>query len=429
MRMLALCVLACSMCDTHVSCAPTLTCTLNDARFKPPPVVDAGPTPCDASQRRCRAIAVAAGGAHTCAIARAGELFCWGSDSDGQLGRMPAAAAASDEDAGSEIDFTPVLQMAKRVAAGGAHTCVLVEDGSLFCFGRDDHGQVSGSANKKPVLRPRRVALDGVTQIATGDAHSCAVVRDGVACWGSAAYGQVGREVMDGALAPELVPGTESAVEVATGTRHSCARTKNGHVLCWGELIDPDTGTALPVAEPTEVPGLTDATAIAAGAGHSCAIRQSGEVVCWGNNESGQLGDGTTHESTTPVSVASLPPAVHIAAGGAESDGKLVGFTCAVDRGFYAQCWGRNVEGELGIGHADDSSRPSGVLGLEGESDEPYLGDIIALAAGAFHMCVLDNNDRVLCWGDDRSGQLGATGNRKASFGRVSRAVRFSRFD
>jgi alpha-tubulin suppressor-like RCC1 family protein len=235
--------------------------------------------------------------------------------------------------------------------------------------------------------------------------------------------------VKDGARTPELVPGTVGAVEVATGTRHTCARLKNGSVLCWGELIDPDMGTAVSVAEPTQVPGLTDATAIAAGAGHSCALRAGGQVVCWGNNESGQLGDGTTQASAIPVIVAGLPLALHIAAGGGERDHELVGFTCAVDRGFYAQCWGRNVEGELGIGHADDRTRPSAVLGFEDQTDDPYLGEIVELAAGAFHMCALDSNDRVLCWGDDNSGQLGATGRRKASFGRVSRAVRFSRFD
>lgn len=422
MPLIALAVIACSTSDTHVDCSPTLTCTLKDTGFKPPAKVDAGPTPCDSSQMRCRATAIAAGGAHSCAIARARELFCWGNNSDGQLGEP-----SSDEDAGSRTQFVPALELAQKVSAGAAHTCALTEDGSIFCFGRNDQGQVSGVASGIKVYSPRRLELERATEIAAGEAHTCAVVGQGVVCWGSAAFGQVGREVADAALTPDLVPGTAGAVEVAAGVRHSCARLKSGRVLCWGELIDGSSGDAVATAEVVEVIGLEDATAITAGAGHSCALRAGGEVVCWGANASGQLGDGTTRASAAPVAVVGLATTLHIAAGGGLRDGRLVGHTCAIDKSFFVQCWGRNVEGQLGIGRADDSARPVAVLGPTDQSDEPNLADMIGIAAGGFHSCSLDHDGPVFCWGDDTSGQLGANNRRTVSFGRATRATRFSR--
>jgi alpha-tubulin suppressor-like RCC1 family protein len=422
MPMIAAAVVACSAGDTHVSCSPTLTCTLNDARFKPAPMPDAGPLPCDPKLRRCRATRITAGGAHSCAIAQAGELYCWGRDTEGQLG-----LADAEQDAGSTTS-APVLEMAKKVSAGGAHTCAIADDGSVFCFGRDVEGQVSGGAGEPVVQSPRRVAIEPAMDIGAGDAHSCAVTENGVVCWGSARYGQVGRAVMDGALGPGLVPGTEGAVEVAAGVRHSCARLKSGHVLCWGELIDAETGDALATADATQVPGLKDATAITAGAGHSCALRADGDVVCWGANDSGQLGDGTTNPSATPVLVQGLAKALHVAAGGGLRDGALVGHSCAVDKGFFVQCWGRNTEGQLGTGTATDSPRAVSVLGLPDEADAPYLDSIVAIDAGGFHTCALSDSGRALCWGDDSAGQLGKLNGRSASFGRATRVGRFSRF-
>jgi alpha-tubulin suppressor-like RCC1 family protein len=177
------------------------------------------------------------------------------------------------------------------------------------------------------------------------------------------------------------------------------------------------------------VPGLKDATAITAGAGHSCALRADGDVVCWGANDNGQLGDGTTDASATPVVVPGLAKAIHVAAGGGFRDGALVGHSCAVDKGFFVQCWGSNTKGQLGTGTATDSLRAVSVLGLPDETDAPYLDSIVAIDAGAFHTCALDDNGRALCWGDDSAGQLGKASGRGESFGRVTRVARFSRFE
>jgi Regulator of chromosome condensation (RCC1) repeat len=420
---LALCIAACSASDSHVGCSPSLTCSLNDQNFQPPAVVDAGAPPCDPSVSRCHATRIASGGAHSCAVTRARELFCWGSDGEHQLG-----ITGVDEDAGGgAADAGPSLQDVVEVAAGGAHTCVITRDQSVLCWGRDAEGQVDGIARPEPIAEPQRLALGPASGLDAGDAHSCAVVEGGVACWGSARYGQVGRSVMDGVLPPDVVPGTEGAVEVATGMRHSCARLASGKVVCWGELIDKDSLLPQPSADAIEVEGLSNATAITAGAGQSCALRADAVVVCWGQNGSGQLGDGSLEPSAVPVVVQGLDKVLYISAGGGLQDGVLVGHSCAVDKGFFVQCWGRNHEGQLGIGEADDSRKPMTVLGPIDESDTPFLDSITKLSAGGFHTCALDDSGRALCWGDDSASQLGSRTPPRA-VGRPVRVARFSRF-
>ena len=346
-------------------------------------------------------------------------MLCWGDDSEDQLGPVDPNA---DGDAGSYP--VKVVDEAMQVSAGGAHSCALTQTGAVLCWGRDAEGQVDGTARSDTVATPSAVAIAPASDIAAGAAHTCAVVARGVVCWGDARYGQVGREVKDAVLAPSLVPGTEGAVQVTAGVRHTCARFEGGRVACWGELID-EAGRARAGAEVVAVAGLEDATEIEAGAGHTCAVRAGGQVVCWGDNSTGQLGDGTTRASATPVTVARLPLALHVSAGGLELDGQLVGHTCALDTAFFVQCWGRNAEGQLDVGPAPDSAYPLVAKGLPDESDEPYLGDVIAISEGGLHGCALDDNGFVSCWGDDSAGQLGS--NDTPPFGRAVVTDRFGR--
>jgi len=425
-------LIACRSADLHFSCSPTPSCSLRDTRFAPPKTLDAAPLACDPTTRTsCTARAISAGGKHSCAIAAAGELFCWGDDSEHQLGPHLGAAVsdASLLDAAAEwTDVSLVLEHAVQVTVGAAHSCALFEDGSVRCWGRNAEGQVDGTDQPEPVAVPRRVDVPGATQLAAGAAHSCSVAPQGVVCWGSARYGQVGRELRDGALAPALVPDTAGAVEVAAGVRHTCARFDDGHVLCWGELIDPESlePIATPIATP--VAGLNDAKAITAGAGHSCGLRKSGAVVCWGANESGQLGDGGTKPSARPVRVTNLPFALRVAAGGGETDGLLVGHSCAIDNYTNVACWGGNREGELGVGQqvGDRSAVVVAVLGRPKQNAHD-LTNMVELALGAFHSCSLDHDGSVVCWGDDSSNQLGRDRSDPWSFGRSGFVARFGR--
>lgn len=422
---LAVAALACNGGDTQISCSPTLTCSLRDARFAPPDPVDAGPPACDAD--RCEATKIAAGRAHTCVIAQAGELLCWGDDTDGQLGVGALSDAGQAPDA-LDADIAPVLVEAKQVTAGGAHSCAIRSNGKLYCWGRNAEGEVDGTASQEPTRKPVEIAIDTPTDVAAGAAHTCAVVDEGVVCWGSARFGQSGREVSENVLEPGLVPGTEGAAQVTAGVRHSCARLQDGRVLCWGELIEASSLKPQPSAEVVAIRGLNDAIEITAGAGQSCALREGGAVVCWGANDSGQLGDGTTDSSAIPVKVIGLDLSLHVGAGGTENNGELIGHTCALTKGFYVQCWGRNAEGQLGIGRAPDRLTATVVLGEPGEGgDEPLLPDVIAIAVGGIHTCAIDHDGPVRCWGDATLGRLGQRDGDTSTFGRAVEVRSFRR--
>jgi alpha-tubulin suppressor-like RCC1 family protein len=265
---------------------------------------------------------------------------------------------------------------------------------------------------------PTQVDVDLAIEVAAGANHSCALTADGVVCWGSARYGQTGRGASEQPHAPLLVPDTGGAVEVASGVRHACARFADHRVACWGELIDEDGGEPRVSPGPVFVAGLEDAVSVSTGAGHTCVLREDRRVACFGRNESGQLGDGTRVARAHPVLVE-VERSLEVSAGGIELDGALVGHTCARSSGFHVSCWGRNVEGQLGIGRAPDSANPQVVHSEPDRSDQAYLSDIKAIAAGGLHSCGIEDDGELFCFGDDTQGQRALPDDESPVFGRA----------
>lgn len=423
-------VLACSS-DAHVGCSPTLTCSLRPSRFAPPHRLDAGISDCDRSQSRCPVAQLSAGGRHACVVTNAKNVLCWGDNEDGQRGPDEALDVGTDmeTDAAVYVDgFSRVLDDALQVSAGDAHTCALLQDQTVWCWGSNSQGQVDGTTRLMKVLQPVRVAVDHVTQIAAGALHTCALTDEGVICWGMSPAGQAGREPSDPDTTPRLVSGTQAAAEVACGVRHCCARNRDG-VACWGELID-DAGEAYVSAQPIPIDGTQGALQVSAGAGHSCALKAD-SVVCWGKNDNGQLGDGTTRASAVAIDVVKISPgAGYVAAGGGEIEGRLVGHTCAVDSASQVICWGRNAEGQLGQSVSADRALPEVVEAFHADGADA-LDQISRLSLGALFSCALGSRGSVYCWGDNSSAQLGENldpqGSRKPSAGQAVRVQRFGR--
>lgn len=186
---------------------------------------------------------------------------------------------------------------------------------------------------------------------------------------------------------------TDCVNQLALGASHSCALGGDGTVLCWGrnhagQLGD---GTQEPRSAPTPVTGLNSVVAIAAGFDFSCALLEDGGVRCWGANASGQLGDGSRQPRLRPVAVNGLAPVLALAAGKYHA--------CALQQDGLVLCWGDDENGQLGDGQQwTSSTQPVPV---------PLSFDPLALAAGGYHTCALDDLGRVWCWGARWSGQTG----------------------
>jgi alpha-tubulin suppressor-like RCC1 family protein len=329
--------------------------------------------------------ALATGYGHTCAVLANGTVACWGLNGNGQLGN------GTITDASAPVPVSGI-STATAIAAGAYHTCALLANGTVACWGSNGNGQL-GNGTTTDASAPVPVSgISTATAIASGFFHTCALLTDGtVACWGYNYYGQLGNGTTTDASAPVTVSGISTATAIAVGGFHTCAPLTDGTVACWGlngngQLGD---GTTTDASAPVPVSGITTATAIASGAYHNCAVLADA-VACWGLNGNGQLGDGTTTDASAPVPVTGITTATAIAAGGFHA--------CAVQANGTVACWGRNGNGQLGNGTTTDASAPVPVTGISTAT---------AIAAGFFHTCAVQANGTVACWGYNFYGQLG----------------------
>jgi alpha-tubulin suppressor-like RCC1 family protein len=184
------------------------------------------------------------------------------------------------------------------------------------------------------------------------------------------------------------------SIAVAAGDGHSCAIRGGGAdtVLCWGSNADGQLGigTTTDSTWPVQVSGLTGATNITAGNAHTCALLAGGSVVCWGYNCNGELGNGAPGSSSIPVTVSGLSNVTAISAKNEH--------TCAILNDSTARCWGWNHSGELGDGTTTSQGSPVTVVGLS---------NVTAIDSGYSHTCALLTNQTVKCWGSNSNGQLG----------------------
>jgi alpha-tubulin suppressor-like RCC1 family protein len=208
-----------------------------------------------------------------------------------------------------------------------------------------------------------------------------------------------------GALACAGAVQAEAAVtaqDVSAGQFLTCAVLSSGHVDCWGANRQGQVGngtTGESSGTPVEVEGISNATQVSAGDGYSCAVLSTGHVECWGENNSGELGNGATERSDTPVEALGISDATQLAAGYAH--------VCALLSTGHIDCWGANMEGDLGNGTDFDSSdTPVEVVGISDATQVTAGGAFGARGAGEYTCAVLSGG-HVDCWGDDEYGQLG----------------------
>jgi alpha-tubulin suppressor-like RCC1 family protein len=292
------------------------------------------------------------------------------------------------------------------VSVGRQHSCALASDGSVWCWGADDVGQL-GDYGQYAAYAPRPLSgVETALALALGGDFACVILpTTGVRCWGKNDRGQGGHGIDAPFISPSCVTqssdGTSmlGATSLALGDAHACAAIDDGTVNCWGanhsgQLGD---GSTIDRNQPVPVAGIANARSVAAGGRHSCALLDDTTVRCWGANDEGQLGDGTTTARSTTVAVKSPAGTAPLAGVTALAAGDA--FTCALMADATLLCWGRAADCELGL----PAQAQRALLPVAAP-----VRDVQSVAAGTAHACAVLASGRALCWGSNDFGQVGA---------------------
>ncbi len=340
--------------------------------------------------------ALGAGTFHTCAVLVGGDVGCWGRDDFGQLGNGETTCSSCSNP--QPIAVVDLGGPAKAIYGGVDHTCAQLDSGEVECWGGGQYGQLGVFTAEGESTIP---VSTGVTAsaLATGAFHTCAIPEGtgSVKCWGENQFGQLGDGTTTNASHPVLVQNIAGAGAIAagSGSYSTCALLPEGAVDCWGEnkYGQLGNGTTTNSTKPVRVGEVTGAVKIAVGAQHACALLTTGEIVCWGQNQSGQLGNGTTINSSLPVAVEGIASAIDISAGYKSACALLVDDT--------VRCWGSDEYGQLGNGEA----------GAGAQSDVPVkvvgLPSATSIVSGGYHTCAVLEDHQGACWGRGGLGQLG----------------------
>ena len=252
------------------------------------------------------AIAIGGGDEQTCALRSTGSVWCWGRIVPGGPFGGGSSSAVPVAIAG--------ITTATAISVGGTHVCALLQSGTVLCWGSNSNGQLgNGTTSMFPASTPTPVGVTGISTtiaLATGSLHSCALLGDGsMRCWGANSWGQLGNGTQTQSSVPVAVTGISTGVAVGADGVHTCAVLADETMRCWGRNSDGQLGdgTTTESSIPVQVTGLDTATDVVAGRTHTCGLLADGTVACWGANVYGQLGNGTTSASTTPVAVNGLP--------------------------------------------------------------------------------------------------------------------------
>jgi alpha-tubulin suppressor-like RCC1 family protein len=360
----------------------------------------------------------------SCARNAAGSVRCWGDDTFGELGYGNTNTIGDDEtpfSAGNVNVGGAVIQ----IVGGFSHTCALLATHKVRCWGFNGSGQL-GYGNTNDIGDNETPSSAGdvdvggfVQRIGAGIFHTCALLTNGkVRCWGDNFAGALGYGNGSVIIGDNETPATAGDVDVggkvtqiSLGGGHTCALLTGGNVRCWGnnhngELGYGNTSTIGDDETPASAGDVNvggTVVQIATGAFHTCALLATGKVRCWGSGAQGQLGYGNTNDigdDETPASAGDVDvggQVIEIAAGG--------DFTCALLATGSVRCWGIGSAGNLGYANTnnigdDETPASAGDVNIGG-------GSVVEIAAGGVHACAVLANGAIRCWGSGQYGRLG----------------------
>ena len=394
-----------------------------------------------AQARVSRAAQFAVGSDFACALSEAGTVKCWGMNNYGQLGNESTTyLGVPGESDGAALPFVDLgSHTARSLTVGDYHACVILDTSAVACWGLNEHGQLGIGTTLNRGDEAGEMGTDLVTvdlgahtakHISAGYDHTCAILENNaLVCWGANFRGALGvgtkhtvgnePNEMGSFLQPVDLGTGLHAVDVVAGFWRTCAILQTGALKCWGYngsgalgLGDTDhrgdasgeMGNALPVVN---VGSDRTVTAVATGHDSTCAVLDNGSLKCWGSNGDGQLGyDDTTTRGTTSASMGDNLAAINL--GGVDAASVTVGtkhfgrFTCAVLTNGKPKCWGDNFYGVLGTGDTVTRGDSAGEMATLGTIDIGTGKTAQALDASEEFVCALRNSADIVCWGDNK---------------------------
>ena len=405
-------------------------------------VTDAGMNTSDSVVTLIEPVQIVGGSNHFCARYNEGSVKCWGLNTSGQLGLGNTTAYGSAANQGG--DKLPFVNLgtgrsAKFIASGHTHTCAILDNDQVKCWGLNTSGQLGygDTTTRGTAATQMGDALPFVNlgtgrtakKIAAGATHTCAILdNDTLKCWGYNLYGQLGRDnttnvgtaagQMGDALAAINLGAGRTAKDISAGLDHTCAILDNNTLKCWGRnnrgQLGKDNVTTLGDTA-GEMAALTainlgagrTAVAISAGYSHTCAIRDNGTAVCWGLGTTGQLGrdnaltmgDAAGEMNTvmtTPINLGFVPTLI---------DASRTR-TCAMSATGATKCWGLGTSGQLARGNATSYGTAAGNMAALANIN--FGTSIVAstMASSWYSSCVIMTNKRIKCFGSATNGQL-----------------------
>jgi len=337
---------------------------------------------------------------HTCALSKVGEIYCWGDNDLGQLGvgdninrKSPLKISFDSE---NSIRF-------RKIKSQLNHTCALTFQGELYCWGENTNGQlgVNNTNNSNVPLKMEMatsVLPKEIVDFSVGAKHTCVVNSLGrVYCVGDNSYGQLGL----GAVANRTKLGSSptsfnlypfrNIYRIESGDFHTCALAGSGAFFCWGRNDQGQIGDGSNTDYDLVYKVTFNTYDFSLGANHTCYIDENLQPQCFGDNANGQLGIGNTTDQNTPTATgAGTFPAVKIRAGREH--------TCIIPEQTSDEvvCFGIGDNGQLGDGSSTSDDSGVQAIGTEGLFD---------LFVGENSSCV-NQNTGLLCWGDNENYQF-----------------------
>ncbi len=403
---------------------------------------DCGDGVCDDVGFYCRPqiVLLASGGYHTCVITQDGLLRCWGQNQHGQLG-LGDDLNRGDDAGEVGVGYTPVDlgtgRKAVQVRSSDASTCALLDDGTIKCWGFNDHG-VLGSGGTDDIgydlfqmgddLHPVDLgAGQRASAVEVNGDHACALLLNGsVKCWGHNQYGQLATgDKVDRGTSPSTMGdnlptvslGGHTVKEMALGQSDTCFHLDDDSVVCWGVRYNAADQVALKFGAGRTVKSLRS------GYNHQCAILDDDQVRCWGFNDDGRLGLGNTDDNYngyygTGGDLSAFPK---VALGTGRSALELTlqdNSACVLLDNQQVKCWGSNTHGQLGTGDTVLYGATAAQMG-DGLPHVDFGTDFMNDPLRASHVygqaqsaCAVLVNGQLKCWGYNDYGQLGQ-GDRK----------------